>query len=53
MMVFLEKPISAGFMAICALLILAQVYFALRGAWRKRQTPMDNAPVNAMPVMEE
>ncbi len=53
MMVFLEKPISAGFMAICALLIVAQVYFALRGAWRKRQTPMDNAPVNAMPVMEE
>lgn len=53
MMVFLEKPISAGFIAICALLILAQVYFALRGAWRKRQMPMNDAVVNPMPVMEE
>lgn len=53
MMVFLEKPISASFMAICAVLILAQVYFAARGAWRGRQTPVGASSASAMPVMEE
>ena len=54
MMVFLEKPISAGFMAICALLILAQLYFSARGAWRGRAASSAKAsPNSAMPVMEE
>ena len=54
MMVFIEKPISAGFISICALLILAQVFFAARGAWRRKQSPSDGTqPTNAMPVMEE
>ena len=53
MMVFIEKPISASFMAICAVLILAQVYFAARGAWRGRQISGVASPVSAMPVMEE
>jgi putative tricarboxylic transport membrane protein len=34
--VFFERPISAGFMTVCALLILAQAFFALRTAHRKR-----------------
>lgn len=34
--VFFEHPISAVFMAASALLILLQVYFAARKAWRKR-----------------
>lgn len=53
MMVFVEKPISAGFIAICTLLIFAQIFFALRGAWRKRLIPTGEAPANPMPVMEE
>jgi TctA family transporter len=38
LLVFFEKPISAGFMSICILLILGQLFFALRGAIRKRKT---------------
>jgi putative tricarboxylic transport membrane protein len=37
LLVFFEKPISAGFMSICILLILAQVFFAVRGSIRKRR----------------
>jgi TctA family transporter len=35
--VFLERPISASFMAICALMIALQLYFALRGTLQKRR----------------
>ncbi len=38
LLVFFEKPISAGFMSICILLILGQLFFALRAAIRKRKT---------------
>jgi TctA family transporter len=37
MMVFLERPISACVMAVCALLILAQLFFALRGVIRRKR----------------
>ena len=36
LLVFFERPISAGFMTVCILLILAQVFFALRAARRTR-----------------
>ena len=35
--VFFQKPISLGFMIVCMLLILLQVFFALRGALRKHR----------------
>jgi putative tricarboxylic transport membrane protein len=35
--VFVERPISAAFMAICALMIAAQLYFALRATLHKRR----------------
>jgi putative tricarboxylic transport membrane protein len=38
LLVFFERPISAGFMTVCILLILLQVFFAVRGAQRKRTT---------------
>ena len=37
LMVFIERPISAGFIAVCALLILLQVFFALKAALRRRE----------------
>ena len=37
LLVFFEKPISAGFMTICILLILAQMFFGLRASLRKRK----------------
>ena len=43
MMVFIEKPISAAFITLCALLVLTQVFFAFRAALRKRRE-------QAMPV---
>jgi putative tricarboxylic transport membrane protein len=36
LLVFFRNPISAGFMTVCILLILAQLFFALRAAVRKR-----------------
>ena len=36
LLVFFERPISAGFMMVSILLILAQVFFALRAAHRTR-----------------
>jgi putative tricarboxylic transport membrane protein len=38
LMVFFKRPISAGFMTACILLILLQAFFALRGALRARRT---------------
>jgi putative tricarboxylic transport membrane protein len=37
LLVFFEKPISAGFMTICILLILGQLFFGLRASIRKRK----------------
>jgi putative tricarboxylic transport membrane protein len=37
MMVFLERPISACVMAVCALLILTQLFFALRSVIRRKK----------------
>jgi TctA family transporter len=37
LLVFFHKPISAGFMSVCILLILAQMFFGLRAAMRKRK----------------
>jgi len=37
MTVFLRHPISAAFIAICAALVLAQAYFGVRRALRKRE----------------
>jgi putative tricarboxylic transport membrane protein len=34
--VFVTRPISAAFIAICTLLILAQIFFAVRASMRKR-----------------
>ena len=38
MMVFLQKPISATFIGICAILVLTQMFFALRTALKTRAT---------------
>ncbi len=38
MLVFFERPISAAFMAICGLLIAAQLFFGLRGLLEQRKT---------------
>ncbi|MGN6701627.1 MAG: hypothetical protein ACTHKB_01530, partial [Burkholderiaceae bacterium] len=43
MMVFLQRPISATFIGICALLVLVQVGFYLRGRLRARQPITDTA----------
>ena len=37
MLVFVERPISGTFIGICTLLIVLQVYFSLRGTYRKRR----------------
>jgi putative tricarboxylic transport membrane protein len=38
--VFIERPISAVFISISALLILVQIFFAMRGYYRKRQVDL-------------
>jgi putative tricarboxylic transport membrane protein len=38
MAVFFQRPISASFMTICILLILGQIFFAVRGSMRKRKS---------------
>jgi TctA family transporter len=37
MAVFFQRPISAAFMTICILLVLGQIFFALRASMRKRK----------------
>jgi TctA family transporter len=47
MLVFVQHPISAGFIGVCTLLIGAQIAFAMRGAWkskRRRQHATDAHP---------
>lgn len=48
MTVFIERPISAAFIAVCALLVLAQIYFAVRA---RRQSSRPGLPVT--PTMEQ
>jgi putative tricarboxylic transport membrane protein len=38
MAVFFQRPISAAFMTICIVLILGQIFFAVRGSLRKRRS---------------
>lgn len=40
--IFLERPISAGFMAVCSLLLLAQVCFWARAILRQRGNPQNS-----------
>ncbi len=35
MMVFLQRPISLGFMIVCALLVFGQIFFAMRASMRE------------------
>jgi hypothetical protein len=37
-MVFVQRPISAGFIAVSALLIAFQIFFAMRAAMHKRRS---------------
>jgi TctA family transporter len=37
MWIFLEHPISAAFVGVCVLLVLAQMAFGMRGAYRSRR----------------
>src|SRR5206468_8587966 len=39
MAVFVQRPISAAFVAMCALPVLGQIYFGIRAARRKRRAP--------------
>jgi len=41
MTVFVQRPISAAFITLCALLVLAQVYFGIRAVLRKRRAADD------------
>lgn len=45
--VFVHKPISASFLALCALLIIGQVFFALRRSLRKRNAAAPAVPVSS------
>ncbi|WP_438451730.1 hypothetical protein, partial [Listeria monocytogenes] len=36
-LVFFERPISAGFMGICVVLLVAQLFFAWRATRSRRQ----------------
>ena len=54
MMVFVERPISAGFVAACTLLILAQLFFALRAALHKRKSAALRPVIHTtMPILDE
>jgi TctA family transporter len=37
--VFVQRPISAAFIALCVIVIAVQVFFALRASYRKRKQP--------------
>lgn len=47
LLVFFERPISAGFMTACILLIVLQIFFALRSFYRNKQA---RAHPPAMPL---
>jgi TctA family transporter len=48
LLVFFEKPISAGFMTVCTLLIVGQLFFGLRASMRKRK--LDALGLNLPPA---
>ncbi|MPW19724.1 hypothetical protein GCT13_23195 [Paraburkholderia sp. CNPSo 3157] len=43
MLVFVQHPISGGFIGVCALLIVAQIAFAMRGAWKSKRRRQQHA----------
>jgi TctA family transporter len=53
--VFVERPVSAAFIGIGALLIAGQVYFGMRASRSKRQATMPPAPLDepAVPANQE
>ncbi|HEY4073832.1 MAG TPA: tripartite tricarboxylate transporter permease, partial [Herbaspirillum sp.] len=54
LMVFIDRPISAAFISVSALLILAQMFFAARGALKKRKSAgLRPTMASGMPVIEE
>jgi putative tricarboxylic transport membrane protein len=44
MLVFVQRPISAVFIGLCAVLVAGQMYFGLRRAWRRREATGASAP---------
>jgi putative tricarboxylic transport membrane protein len=52
--VFVTRPISAAFIGLCTLLILAQIFFAVRATMRKRREGLDAAapPLSNVPGIE-
>ena len=44
--VFFQRPISASFMALCALLIVLQIFFAIRASLRKKAPAEDELAVS-------
>jgi TctA family transporter len=52
--IFVERPISAGFISACAILVVAQIFFSLRAALGK-QTLEELQPVvgAGMPILED
>jgi len=57
MAVFVQRPISAVFVGLCALLFLGQIYFGVRAARRKRRAaeevlPSDVPALHSVPDIE-
>ena len=48
--VFVERPISAFFVALCVILIAAQIYFRLRGAKADLEPAAENAVSGEVPT---
>jgi hypothetical protein len=44
MLVFVQRPISAVFIGLCAALVAGQMYFGLRRAWRRREATGASVP---------
>ncbi len=53
LLTFVERPISGVFIGLCALLVLAQVFFGLRRALRARESARVPAPMrSAAPALD-
>ena len=54
LLVFVQRPISAAFIAVSALLVLGQIYFAIRASMRKRKSGLAGPVVNNnLPIAED
>ncbi|CAG9232646.1 Uncharacterized 52.8 kDa protein in TAR-I ttuC' 3'region [Paraburkholderia sabiae] len=54
LIVFVQRPISAGFICICVLMLAAQLFFAFRGARRaRRSTGFDRSTIGAPATADE